>query len=216
MDLSPAPTPPSASAPAAPWAGWQRILFRYLLCHCLLYSLPGPLSVLFGTLDKGLGFLASTFDLPLQRTGPWLALGQVGDLLSGWVSSAWSGLATWLHGNGLSPVEVIVQPTGSGDTGADYVRLGCIVIISLVITATWTLLSRSGGYPRLGRWLHAFARWDLAFVMLGYGFHKVYGGQFGTPSLSRLTQEVGDMSPMGMVWTFIAAEMISPVRSAWR
>ena len=26
-----------------PWPGWQRFVFRYLLCHCLLYCLPEPI-----------------------------------------------------------------------------------------------------------------------------------------------------------------------------
>ena len=41
--------------------------------------------------------------------------------------------------------------------------------------------------------------------MLGYGFAKFYGGQFGELSLHRLTQEIGDTWPMTMVGTFMQA-----------
>lgn len=203
------------SAPASAWPSWQRVLFRFVLCYALLYTLPGPLSTLFSTVDRGLGFVAAQFDVPALRQGPWLWAGVAAQAMDGGVTSFWQGIALWLHQNGLSPVEVIVQDTGSGDTGAEYVRLGCIVLLAILITAAWTFFARARAYPRLGRALHLWSRWYLGICIMGYGFHKVYGGQFGTPSPMRLTQEVGDMSPMGMVWTFMAASRPYELFSAW-
>jgi hypothetical protein len=53
--------------------------------------------------------------------------------------------------------------------------------------------------------LHLVVRFDLAFTLLSYGTAKIYGGQFGQLSLSRLTQEIGDTWPMSMVGTFMQA-----------
>jgi hypothetical protein len=39
--------------------------------------------------------------------------------------------------------------------------------------------------------------------MLVYGFAKVFLVQFQTPTLTSLVQEVGQMSPMGLAWTFM-------------
>lgn len=197
---------PPASEPQVvdEWPLWQRIGFRYLLCHALLYSLPRPISLLFGTLAEGIGWLSWKFEVPWLKEGVATWPREVATFLGG--TEAWWQTATkWFSDRGWTPVEVLVQPTGSGDTAHDYLKLAVIVTLSLLLTALWSLLSTARGYPRLGRWLHLFARWDLAFWLLTYGLIKFYSGQFGAPELSRLTQEVGDKSPMGMVWLFMAS-----------
>ncbi len=198
----------------AAWPRWQQIGFRYLLCHALLYAFPMPVAAWFHTLAQGLSCLANRLELPLLREGVFTWPRTVASALggdpqggaSGMIEQAWQAITTWLHGSGLTPIAVVHQPTGSGDTGHEWVKLGCIVVLAAAITLAWSLLAKaSRGYPRLGRWLHLYARWYLAFVLLSYGLHKVYGGQFGELDPMRLTQEVGDKSGMGMVWLFMAA-----------
>ncbi len=196
--------PRDALAPPR-WALWQLLGFRYLLCHCLLYSLPRPFSLLLNTIGEGFGYLAMEFEWQWLREGPFRWPTDAATQLAK-VESWWGELTMWFSDHKLTPVEVIIQPSGSGDTAHDFVKLACIVAISLLVTTLWSLLPLSRrGYPRLGRWLHLFARWDLAFWMLTYGVVKFYSGQFGEVGLTSMTQEIGDKSPMGMVWLFMAA-----------
>ena len=192
---------------AAPgWPLWQRLAFRYLLIHYVLYAFPRPLSLLLqlvGAAFEALGLDVSVS--PWRLPGKWtMELGKV--------DTWWQALTTWLESRGLTPYEVIHQPTGSCDTGHDVARLLAIVAASLLLTTVWTLLSgpvvarlpwRWHGHARLGRWLHLIVRFDLAFWLLSYGGAKFYGGQFGDLELMRLTQEIGDTTPMGMVGTFM-------------
>jgi hypothetical protein len=119
----------------------------------------------------------------------------------------WTGLTSWMHTQGLAPYDVIHQPTGSGDTGHDFAKLVAMLVLAGALAAAWSLLHRQFGggaaHPRLGRWLHALTRWYLALIMLGYGLHKFYGGQFGELGPYRLLTRVGELAPMTMVGTFL-------------
>jgi hypothetical protein len=187
----------------AAWPRWQRLVFRYLLCHWLLYSLPRPLTVLLADVATGLRALAEWvgFDAaarPWRWPGKWA--GELGD-----VEAWWQAATTWLSKLGLAPYEVIHQRTGSGDTAHDFARLLLVVMGALVATTIWSACDRSRAYPRLGRVLHLVVRWDLAFHLLGYGLIKLYGSQFGELGPMRLTTEVGDLMPMTLVGTFMQA-----------
>ena len=48
-------------------------------------------------------------------------------------------------------------------------------------------------------------RFVLASALFGYGINKVFALQFPEPGLQRLTQDYGDSSPMGLMWTFMGA-----------
>jgi hypothetical protein len=123
--------------------------------------------------------------------------------------SRWPRVTSWMHARGLAPYDVIHQPTGSGDTGHDFAKLLAMLALTPVLAAAWSLLHRRLGngsaHPRLARWLHALVRWYLAVVLLGYGLHKFYGGQFGDLGPHRLLTRVGDLAPMTMVGTFMKA-----------
>jgi hypothetical protein len=202
---------------ARPWPLWQRIVFRYSFVHCLLYSLPEPFDSLLHTISRGFLWLYAQFDADWLR-GTSERAGTAAMHVSREPRRWWDELILWLTDHGWTPFPAvdlfemqdgekvrIVNPSGSGDTSADITRLLVIVAAAVLLTIVWTLLSRARGYPRLGRWLHLYARWYVAFHMLfSYGLMKLYGGQFGTMELGRLTQEYGDKSGMGMVWTFMA------------
>lgn len=119
------------------------------------------------------------------------------------VDHGWERVTTWLGGQ--FGVEVLHQTTGSGDTMHDWLQFATIVAVSLVLAIVWSLFERGTGYPRLGRWLHLMARWYLALWLIVYGAIKLYAGQFPEPGLGRLTREIGQTSPMGLVWTFLGA-----------
>jgi hypothetical protein len=202
---------------ARAWPLWQRIVFRYVLCHVLLYTLPSPLIDWFRVLASGLDFVAWKANVPELKQGVFAYPKQISEGIGGIldfdrnepgaVDLGWQEVTTWTTKNVWAPFgDVIHQGTGSGDTAHDWTRVVVIVALSLLLAAIWSALDRRPvGYPRLGRWLHLYARWYLAIAMLSYGFAKLYGGQFGEFGPLRLTTEVGELRPMTMVGTFMQA-----------
>ena len=196
--MTPSPEPP---ATAPPWTAWQRLCFRYLACHCLLFALPAPVSWLLSTLVVGLRYLARTCDLAWLQEEPfsWPAMAQAH---LGAIDDGWRQLTTWLAAHSLLPFDVIHQDTASGDTGYAFARLACIVLASLGLAGLWSLVGNRRGYPRLGRWLHLFARWHLGLFLVVAGLEQVLASRFAAPGLDVLTQQVGDKSPTGLAWLF--------------
>ena len=52
-------------------------------------------------------------------------------------------------------------------------------------------------------WFQVILRVFLFLAMTLYGLAKIFKGQFPDPSLEQLLQPVGEMSPMGLAWTFM-------------
>lgn len=232
----PAAEPPSASpsapvpAPAAPvplalqrpvppppgiWPRAQAVLFRFALCYALLYALPEPCNALLRGVGAAGAKLAEVLDQPWLAGAPFSWCTAAATWLDG-ASSAWNAALTWLSEQGLTPYPVLVQPTGSGDTAAEIARALVVGVASGFVALVWSLLvRRPTGYPRAGRWLHLYVRWWLAFVLLLYGVAKLYSGQFGELNNTRMLSTFGDLSPMGLLWSFMAAsppyEMLSGV-----
>ena len=99
---------------------------------------------------------------------------------------------------------IAMEPSGSGDTTADYVRLFMFTVFALGGTVIWSAVgSLRDRYPRGLLWLAFGARVVLATMMMSYGFAKLFNGQFAPPSAGRLIEPIGEMSPMGLVWTFM-------------
>ncbi|HEX8255209.1 MAG TPA: hypothetical protein VF846_18860 [Thermoanaerobaculia bacterium] len=106
-------------------------------------------------------------------------------------------------------VKADVLPNGSGDTTFDYVLIFVYAVIAAFATLVWSVVDRARpSYPLLYAWLRTYVRFGLALAMIGYGVAKIIPLQFGTLRLDRLTQPVGDMSPMGMLWTFMSASVL--------
>lgn len=195
---------PAPPAPGA-WPRAQAVLFRFALVYALLYALPEPIRSLLHAVDAGCDSLAWRLDLPWLGGAPFAWFGDAATWLGG-VEGWWGTALTWLSERGLTPHPVLVQPTGSGDTGLEIARMLAIALVSGVAALAWSLLVRRPvAYPRAGRWLHLYVRWWLAFVLLLYGVAKLYVGQFGELGNSRLLTTIGDASPMGLLWTFMAA-----------
>ncbi|MEF9478190.1 hypothetical protein OWR28_11305 [Chryseobacterium sp. 1B4] len=113
----------------------------------------------------------------------------------------------WLCKNVFHQKQVkYIEMTGSGDTTLDY----WVVLVNVglaVITAVVILLADKK--QRTFKDFHGFtvviARYYVAMVMLSYGFAKLHDGQFPANTIGRLEERVGDMSPMGVVWTMMGA-----------
>ncbi|WP_435578980.1 hypothetical protein [Gilvibacter sp.] len=95
--------------------------------------------------------------------------------------------------------------TGSGDTTMAYAGLFTQLILVILGTILWSVLNRKRrSYNAAFYWFTVILRIFLVFFMFTYGFAKIYKSQFAGPSLLRLLQPIGDMSPMGLAWTYMA------------
>jgi hypothetical protein len=169
-----------ASEAAAPaWGLGKRILFRFAFSYLVLYLLGGFLQLL-DLIPKG-GVVAE------------------------WYEKLWIAVIPWA-GSHLFGVTAKLQPTGSGDSMADWVQVFCFLVLALVATVVWSLLDRKrASYARLYEWLRVYVRFGLGMTMITYGGLKIVPSQFPPPSLDRLMQPFGDASPMGLLWTFMGA-----------
>ncbi|MFT5890422.1 MAG: hypothetical protein ACI9Y7_000513 [Dokdonia sp.] len=94
--------------------------------------------------------------------------------------------------------------TGSGDTTMAYISLFVQSICTIISLLLWSLIDRKRpSYNQLFYWFITIIRIFLIFFMISYGFAKVFKSQFPEPSLIRLLQPIGDMSPMGLAWTYM-------------
>jgi hypothetical protein len=162
------------SAEAFQWSLGTRIGFRFACVYFVLYSLPFPLGWIPGIVS-GYGKLR-------HAVTPWVAI----------------------HVLHLSGPVTIYRPTGSGDTTLDFVENFTMVSIAALGATLWSVLDRNRReYRPLFGWLRVFVRYKLAFVLLGYGFDKIFPAQMPYPTLSRLIEPFGDFSPMGVLWSFM-------------
>lgn len=162
--------------PQQRWRPFTRTAFRFAFVYLLLYNLPFPLNV-FPYVDK----------------------------VGAFYDSFWTWLVPHLGRVALHR-EISTVNNGSGDRTYDFVLVGCLLLIALVITVVWTILDRKRpAYPRLYQWLNLYVRFALGATMISYGAFKVIVSQFPAPTLDRLMQSYGDSSPMGLLWTFMGA-----------
>jgi len=100
--------------------------------------------------------------------------------------------------------ELSVVSTGSSDRTLNYVILFIQVVLSIFGTALWSVLdSKRSSYNKLFYWFIVVLRIFLVITMIIYGMVKVFKLQFPEASLIRLLEPLGDMSPMGLAWTYM-------------
>jgi uncharacterized membrane protein YphA (DoxX/SURF4 family) len=113
--------------------------------------------------------------------------------------------AGWL---GISPALMNPPPSGSGDKTVDWVHALTVLTLAVVVMVVWSVLDRKRRqYTTALAWTRLVLRYMLAWVLLGYGFAKVFPMQFQPPTEASLTQPLGDFSPMGLLWSFMGASM---------
>ncbi|HEY5950245.1 MAG TPA: hypothetical protein VIV40_32345 [Kofleriaceae bacterium] len=117
--------------------------------------------------------------------------------------------------------------TGSGDQLWHYLQLALCGLFAVIGALAWTLRARAVAYPRLAAICVVVLRYYLAGILIGYGMAKVLPMQFPPLYLARYDQAIGDMSPMGLLWSFMghsqtytwfagAAEVVGSVLLLWR
>ncbi|RFS26820.1 hypothetical protein DVR12_03275 [Chitinophaga silvatica] len=117
----------------------------------------------------------------------------------------WDHPVTWL-GKLLisSKYEIKVWPRGSGDTTFNYLQIGCMLIITLLINIIWWLIERKKrNYEKQEYVIRTILRFILAFVMLEYGVAKLVANQFIPVMNYQLDQQIKDLSPMGLAWLYM-------------
>jgi hypothetical protein len=140
------------------------------------------------------------FDLP-HAVGylPW----------TGWFEEAyygaWQTAALWIGRHVFHLRQMPVDPDLGGDMTVHWLRLLAMVSVAVLAAVVWTLLDRKRTeYRRLHEALRLPLRYILGFTMFNYGMIKVIQSQFIVLFFSRLQQPYGDLSPMGLLWTFMS------------
>ena len=107
--------------------------------------------------------------------------------------------------------EPVVVPTGSGDTSFDWVRVFSFFLIAVVVAIVWSVVwRRDTDSGKLRDATRMWLRYALAVVLLSYGLAKAgfISTQFapaGMPIDRLMDRSYGESSPMGLLWTFMAA-----------
>jgi hypothetical protein len=175
------PTQPQLNIPS--WSPALRIAFRfwlvYLGLYCLATQIIANLFTAFGKVD-----LATLW--PLRPVISWTAAH---------IFHVNAPLSAFFEGN-----------SGTSDDMFGWVMTFCLLVIATAATVVWSLLDRSReNYAELHKWFRLFVRFALAGTMIGYGFVKVIPTQMSYPTLIRLVQPFGSLSPMGVLWNFMGS-----------
>ena len=192
----------------------QRFALRFSICYWIFYCFPSLILGLLTGLLTILSDLGSRFkQLDLERPTELL----------GTAIKKISDADHWLRDSVVLPVserlfgfeEEIVSPwrNGSGDTTYAYINLFCCFCLAIICALLWTaiLYWRSTEHKWIRDLQRSYLRYVLAITMLGYGLAKAgfirtqfdYDG--GGPADFQLNRTYGQSSPMGLVWTFMAA-----------
>lgn len=115
--------------------------------------------------------------------------------------------AEWV-GNELFNLPVSSAPTGSGDRAYDWAMAVVNLVLAGVLSLAWTLgVRRRGLSPLTFDIARTATRLYLGFIMLTYGWVKLFPLQFPAPGPDRFILPYGDSSPMGLAWTFLGASV---------
>lgn len=111
----------------------------------------------------------------------------------------------WLAKHLLHMAKPVTNFTnGSGDNTYNYLIILFIVSIAVIGTIIWSITGKNTPtYNKLFYCLTVVIRYYVAITMVTYGCAKVIKLQFPAPPLGRLLEPVGNMSPMGLAWTYM-------------
>ncbi|HEX5058914.1 MAG TPA: hypothetical protein VFV99_06120, partial [Kofleriaceae bacterium] len=156
------------------------------------WSLPRVVAFRFGVL-AALLLVSPTVLWPVPGAAPLVIA----------IMRGWHWLATQfgaLLGLDVPPL----APTGSGDALWNWLQALLSILLAVPGTLVWLLVDRRRAHPRLAAAMTVFLRYYLAAVLIGYGMAKVVPMQFAPLPLARYDTTLGEMSPMGLMWTFMA------------
>ena len=165
------------------WSLPARIAFRFVAVYFTLYCLLTQIVV---------GLVLADY------------AGDIGDLSTLLpVRPIVAGVATRLFHTAYPVLPTI---SGSGDRIWDWTLVFCLLVFSTLATIVWSILDRRRpGYADMQKWIWLFFCICLASQMFTYGFAKIVPLQMPRPMLFQLVEPFGNMSPMGVLWSFVGA-----------
>ena len=173
--------PVSANFSPVTWHLITRIAFRFAAVYFTLY-------IVSTQMISGLLVVPGVDIPPLSSVPPLLNL-------TSWVATEVFGFS-----------KPLVLVSGSGDKPFDWTLVACLLAISGVLTAVWSLLDRRRpSYVGLHKWFRLFLRFGLGSTMLTYGMIKAIPLQMSYPSLIRLLEPYGHFSLMGVLWSHMGS-----------
>jgi hypothetical protein len=186
------PTPVSATtaatppAPPVPWSPATRFGFRIAFLYFVCFIFLSSNGTLFNVFPVVGGWIDGKLDWPFHHLSEF----------------------TGQHLFHLTGIAAHWHPSESGDTTMNWIQGGLFLILALTggIIWTWIALLRKSPrteYRTLNSWLRFLLRLTCAMFMAGYGLAKVFPFQMPPPSLAVLTEPVGNLSPMSLLWNLI-------------
>ena len=159
------------------WSDARKFLFRFFFAYLFIYCFPFPFDSFEFTKPVAQPYY-NYLDFIIPRIGE-----------------------SWFHLKAKTAFSFFDKVD---DSYYGLVHLYTALIISFIATIIWTLLDRKRkNYEILNQWLRLYLRFFLVAYLFGYGFVKVFPSQFQPITANRLTQTVGDQSPMLLAWNFM-------------
>ena len=127
-----------------------------------------------------------------------------------------AGLFEWIYTLAVPPFASLfgvdnltrIQYTGSGDTPFHYYQVFLMICVAFVASFLLLFLMRKKSSVQLfEKIVFMLVRYYLIYQMIIYGLSKVFYLQFIYPNDIALEKTLGDMSPMGLMWTFMGSSM---------
>lgn len=164
------------------WPLAHRAGFRFVFCYYVLYA--------------GVGIVLDFI--------PY------GNVLHERYGAAWLLVARFAAENILGwerEVYVLEGGVGISNTAFGTLMFFSYLALAALATVVWSVLDRKRPhYARLYPWFRLFVRYSLALAMIHYGTLKVIPVQMiSPPPLGFLTQRVGDLTRMRMLWLFMGS-----------
>ena len=167
--------------PAIRWSAATKVAFRFTFVYFTLYVLTTQMLGGFWIIPK----------IQPPDTGA-----------TGWLLRP----IDWTASHVFHVTQYIRRDTGSGDKVIDWIHVFLLLLFSIAATAIWSSLDRRRpNYATLYKGFHGFLRFAAGTTMVGYGMAKAIPLQMPAPNLSRLLEQYGDLSPMGVLWASVGA-----------
>ncbi|MEL7121667.1 MAG: hypothetical protein AAFO07_19620 [Bacteroidota bacterium] len=171
------------------WSTVDKVGFRFFFIFFGLFVFPFPISVL-----------------------PWIS-----SFTYQGMNVFWSWVVDFVGKNILGIQDQMSSAmTGSGDKLYNWVMYFSILLLAAIGTLFWSLIDQKrANYQKLKWWFLVFLTYYLAHYMFVYGIIKIFYLQFSAPNLATLYQNIGQVSPMRLLWTFMGSSGPYTMFSGW-
>jgi len=109
----------------------------------------------------------------------------------------------WFGESMLGFEEVVHRMTNIGDTAFDWSWLALSGVLAIAGAGVWTVMTKRREESAVLGWVYVALRYGLGLTMIFYGLIKVLPSQFPAPQGDWLLRPLGDLPPMGLLWTYM-------------